>query len=121
MVAYFRKTQPNNPVMVAGRSLRFDLLRTEHHELIVGLRLMAKRGVGGVQEIDEATFTAETLKKKNSPPSLIRHQGREEFVQMPSPTRRRPSEAVVPAAEDNQAQPGHVTLVLPTIGRISDL
>lgn len=107
--------------MVAGRSLRFDLLRTEHHELIVGLRLAARRGVGGVEEINEDAFNAETLKKKTSPPSLIRLPGREEFDRIPSSTRLSRKEGAAPVAGDNAPPAGHVTLVVPTIGRVTDL
>lgn len=127
MVAYFSKTLPNNPVLVAGRSLKFDLLQTENAEIIKGLRLLVAKGSGGVREISEADFTTETLKKKNSLPSLIRPPGREEYSQMQSPTRLSRSGAVGSAAKGNQpAQPqalppGHMELVLPTIGRVNEL
>lgn len=101
-------------------------MRTEHHEVIVGLRLAAKRGVGGVMEITEKEFLAETEKKKHSQPSLIRPPGREEYAQMPSLTRPSRKGAVGPAASvspvDGQPlPPGHVTIVLPTIGRVNEL
>jgi hypothetical protein len=129
MVAYFRKTLPNNPVMVAGRALRFDLLQTENPEIINGLRLLARRGSGGVIEINSTEFESENLKKKNSRPSLILPQGREEFAPMLSPTRLSRKGAVESVGGAAPAQsldgkqplpPGHVEIVLPTIGRVTD-
>lgn len=125
--AYFRKTLPNNPVIVLGRSIKFDLLATQDVELMAALRRMAVEGRGGVIEIKQPEFDELTLKKKNSPPSSMRPVGREEFVRSPFPMRQGKNRGVAESVEAAGADPmasepgGVVELVLPKIGRMSDL